>query len=362
MTDFEHQADLGDGKSALSVDRAGEGKAVGGGVVPRRRRLTVPEMAEGVVSGDRGVLGRAITLAESHRSEHQREAEALVTEVLGRTGKGLRVGITGVPGVGKSTFIERLGVMLCEQGHRVAVLAVDPSSSVTGGSILGDKTRMAKLSVHERAFIRPSPSAGTLGGVAKKTRETLLLVEAAGYDVVLVETVGVGQSETVVAEMTDCFLALMLPGAGDELQGIKRGLLEVTDVLAVNKADGDRVVAAERAAGDLRRAMHFMPRKDGGWEVPVLTCSAQTGDGVAAVWAEVTGRIEGLRASGVLTERRRKQALRWMWALVEDRLMVSLREDAGVVKVLERVEAEVEAGRLAPTAGARAVLDGFLKV
>ncbi|QDU72858.1 methylmalonyl Co-A mutase-associated GTPase MeaB [Mucisphaera calidilacus] len=359
MVDFEHQADMDKGKSALSVDKAG-GDAAVARPLPRRRKLSVEAMAEGVIGGDRALLGRAITLVESNNAAHQQQAESLVTKVLPRTGKSYRVGVTGVPGVGKSTFIECLGMLLGEMGHRVAVLAVDPSSSVTGGSILGDKTRMAQLASADHAFIRPSPSAGTLGGVAKKTRETMLLVEAAGYDVVLVETVGVGQSETVVAEMTDCFLALMLPGAGDELQGIKRGLLEVTDVLAVNKADGDRVTLAQRSAGDLRRAMHYMPRRDMDWEVPVRCCSAQTGEGVEKVWETVAGRIDALRSSGVLDARRRKQALRWMWALIEDRLMSSLRGDAGVAEVLGRLEAEVESGAMAPTAAARAVLDRFM--
>ncbi|MEQ9460845.1 MAG: methylmalonyl Co-A mutase-associated GTPase MeaB [Phycisphaeraceae bacterium] len=359
MPNLDHQSDLPPDRSHLSVNPANADDAAAK-PLPRRRQLSNDQLAKGITAGDRAILGRAITLAESHKPQHQRQAEQLVTQLMPQTGNALRVGITGVPGVGKSTFIERLGVTLADDNHRVAVLAVDPSSSITGGSILGDKTRMAKLATHPNAFIRPSPSAGTLGGVAKKTRETLLLVEAAGYDIVLVETVGVGQSETVVAEMTDCFLALMLPNAGDELQGIKRGLLEVTDIIAVNKADADNITAAQHAAADLKRAMHVMPRKDNNWQVPVLTCSARTGDNLTEVWQTVTTRIHDLRNSGTLEKRRRKQALRWMWSLIEDQLLTTLKYDQHTQPLIQQMENEVTSGQRAPTAAARTVLDQFL--
>ena len=246
----------------------------------RRRELPVDEYVTGVRGGDRAVLGRAITLIESRHEQHQDLAEQLLTRLMPDTGRAIRVGITGVPGVGKSTFIDALGTSLTAAGRRVAVLAVDPSSGVSGGSILGDKTRMPRLGVDDHAFIRPSPSAGTLGGVAAKTRETMLICEAAGFDVVLVETIGVGQSETVVSDMTDFFLALMLAGAGDELQGIKRGLLELVDMIVINKADGDNQVRAEQAAREYRNVMHYARPSDGDWTPPVLTCSALSGTGV----------------------------------------------------------------------------------
>ncbi|MFG0252205.1 MAG: methylmalonyl Co-A mutase-associated GTPase MeaB, partial [Phycisphaerales bacterium JB038] len=248
-----------------------------------RPNLSLAQYLEGVRGGDRVVLARAITLIESNRSDHQELAQALLTEVMPHTGQAIRLGITGVPGAGKSTFIEALGMQLVEQTRRVAVLAVDPSSQLTGGSILGDKTRMPRLAAEPLAFIRPSPTATALGGVARKTRESMLLCEAAGYETIIVETVGVGQSETVVAEMTDFFLALMIPGAGDELQGIKRGLLELVDMLAINKADGDNRARAEKAAKEYRMALHFMQARDEDWQVPVQTCSALSGAGVAEI-------------------------------------------------------------------------------
>ncbi len=255
---------------------------------PRCRPLpSLDTLVEGVRAGRRAVLARAITLVESRKPEHQGLAEELVQALLPSTGKATRVGITGVPGVGKSTTIDALGTHLLERGHRVAVLAVDPSSSRTGGSILGDKTRMARLSMDERAFVRPSPAAGTLGGVAARTRETLLLCEAAGYDVILVETVGVGQSETAVADMTDTFLVLMLPGAGDELQGIKKGIIEIADILAVNKADGPNAPRAKKAAADYRAALHLLGGREPHWSTPVLTYSGLTGEGIEELWQQV---------------------------------------------------------------------------
>ena len=275
-----------------------------------------------------------------------------------RTGNSLRVGITGVPGVGKSTFIERLGTMLTARGERVAVLAIDPSSGRTGGSILGDKTRMAKLSADDRAFIRPSPSAGTLGGVARKTRETMLLCEAAGYSVVLVETVGVGQSETLVAGMTDALLGLMLPGAGDELQGIKRGILELLDVIAVNKADGDNAPAAKRAASELRAALRIMTPHD--VDPPgVLTCSAATGDGLDRVWEAVEARVGDQQTSGVLAERRRAQSRTWLWEQVEDTLRREFHTSPAVADLKADIERRVAAGEIAASTGAEALLRAF---
>jgi LAO/AO transport system kinase len=270
----------------------------------------------------------------------------------------MRIGVTGVPGVGKSTFIEALGLHLVRSGLRVAVLAVDPSSQISGGSILGDKTRMPRLAAEPAAYIRPSPSAGTLGGVARRTRESMLVCEAAGYNVVLVETVGVGQSETMVADMTDCFLALMLPGAGDELQGIKRGLLERVDVIAVNKADGPTRPAAELAAQQYRTALQTLAGQHEELP-PVLTCSALHGQGVEEVWDAVRRRHGRLEASGELIERRRRQSLRWMWELVEDRLRRAVHDHPAVRAICEGLEREVLAGRTPASSAARRVLEAF---
>ena len=326
----------------------------------RRPALTLDQLEAGILAGERSILGRAITLVESRRPDHREQAADLLTRLMPRTGGAMRVGITGVPGVGKSSFIETLGLRLVERGHRLAVLAIDPSSSRTGGSILGDKTRMTRLSNHPMAFIRPSPSAGTLGGVAARTRETLLLVEAAGFDIVFVETVGVGQSETLVADMTDSFLVLLLAGAGDELQGIKRGLLERAEVLAVNKADGENRLPAEKAASRYRMAMHTLHGAGSTWLPPVLSCSARTGEGVDTVWQAVCTHHDTLSASGSLHRRRQEQALRWMWDLVEDRLREALHRHPAVSAQLPELEAAVRAGTIPPTAAARALLSTFL--
>ena len=270
-------------------------------------------------------------------------------DLLPHTGNAIRVGITGAPGVGKSTTIDTLGTHLTAKGHKVAVLAVDPSSTRTGGSILGDKTRMAKLAVDPNAFVRPSPSSGTLGGVAAKTRETMLLCEAAGYDVILVETIGIGQSETAVADMSDFFLALMLPGAGDELQGIKKGVVELADMIAVNKADGDNLKRARAAAAEYRAALHILTPRSTTWTPPVVTYSGLTGDGIADLWAQVLLHRERLGATGELAALRRKQQVKWLWSMLEDRVFSRLRTDAGLRAKLPQIEAAVAGGTLSPT-------------
>ena len=326
--------------------------------IPRRRPLTTDDYFAGVRSCDITVLPRALTLIESNNPEHQLQAEELLTRLLPYTGGAIRVGITGAPGVGKSTFIEALGLQLTAGGRRIAVLAVDPSSGISGGSILGDKTRMARLSADPNAYIRPSPSAGTLGGVASKTRESMLVCEAAGYEVVLVETVGVGQSETMVADMTDCFLALMLPGAGDDLQGIKRGLLELVDVIAVNKADDATLTAAEVAARQYDMAIHSLL---GAQQHPprVLTCSALHNQRVDTVWDAIEQRYGEMKASGDLAERHRRQRVRWLWSIIEDRLRQAVRQHPGVRAIRDDLEAEVLAGKIPPEAAARRILDTF---
>jgi GTPase len=315
----------------------------------------VGRLTRDIRAGDRTVLSRAITLIESKRPDHRRNAAALTQALLGATGNAVRVGITGAPGVGKSTTIDALGSILTEQGHKVAVLAVDPSSRRTGGSILADKTRMARLANNVNAFIRPSPASGTLGGVAAKTRETMLVCEAAGYDVVLVETVGVGQSEIAVADMTDFFLVLMLPGAGDELQGLKKGVVELADMIAVNKADGDNIVRAKAAAAEYRAALHILSPRSPNWSPPVVTYSALTGEGIADLWAKVLDYRQRLAASGELTVRRGEQQVKWMWAMLEERLFAPLRSDRTLKAALPRIEAEVAAGKLAPAAAAEEI-------
>jgi len=309
----------------------------------------IATLARRLRDGDRAMLARAITLIESKRADHQNKAHQLVQELLPDTGKAIRVGITGAPGVGKSLTIDTLGTHLTGRGHRVAVLAVDPSSTRTGGSILGDKTRMARLAIDDNAFVRPSPSSGTLGGVAAKTRETMLLCEASGFDVVLVETVGIGQSETTVADMTDFFLALMLPGAGDQLQGIKKGLVELADMIAVNKADGDNVKRASTAAAEYRGALHILTPRSADWTPPVLTYSALTGNGIAELWAQVLLHRKRMTSSGEQAQRRREQQVKWMWSMLEERLSSRLKSDANVRARLPAIEAAVAEGRLAAT-------------
>ena len=318
------------------------------------------ELADLVRGGDTMWLARAITLVESRKPAHREAASELLTTLMPDTGAADRVGLTGVPGVGKSTFIDQFGTNLTAAGHRVAVLAVDPSSSRTGGAILGDKTRMERLSTDPNAFIRPSPASGSLGGVARATRESILLCEAAGFDVVLVETVGVGQSETTVSEMVDIFVVLMLAGAGDELQGIKRGVLELADLIAVNKADGDNVKRARMAALDYRRAVHLMTPASPNWTPPVLTCSALTNDGLPEIWAQIEAHRERLASTGERDARRQRQQIGWMWSLIGDRLLDQFRDSPKVAARLAHVEASVLAGELPPAVAADQLLATFL--
>jgi LAO/AO transport system kinase len=319
----------------------------------------VSALADAVRAGDRRTLARAITLVESTRADHRDEAAALLDELMPATGGSTRVGISGAPGAGKSTFIEALGLHLVDAGHEVAVLAVDPSSTRGGGSILGDKTRMEQLSRAPKAFIRPSPSKGTLGGVARRTREAMLVCEAAGFDVVLVETVGVGQSEVAVAGMVDVFTLLLAPGAGDELQGVKRGIVELADLVVVNKADGALADLARHTASDYGHALHLLRPRTDGWSARVLSCSALLGEGIDAVWAVVEEYTAAARATGSLVARRGEQAREWMWSEVTETLVERLRSDERVQSELTAIEADVIAGRTSPTAAARLLLDRF---
>ena len=317
--------------------------------------MPVAELAAGVREGHRAAVARAITLVESRRADHRAQAQELLVELLPHTGAAQRVGVTGVPGVGKSTFIDQLGVDLIAAGHRVAVLAVDPSSGRTGGSILGDKTRMTRLAASESAFVRPSPSAGTLGGVARATRETMLVMEAAGYDVVLVETVGVGQSEYVVASMIDTFLFLTLARTGDQLQGMKRGILELADVIAVNKADGEHALDSRRAARELSGALRMLRGAESDWQAPVVTCSALHDDGLDNVWRHVQRHREWLTAQGLFEDKRRGQLVEWTRAMVRDRLLGRL-ETPAVRPVVRHAEAAVLAGEMTPDQAAEKIL------
>src|SRR5579863_6270407 len=321
------------------------------------RAIDIKALAKDLRAGHRAALARAITLIESRRADHQAAARDLVQKLLPETGKAIRVGITGSPGVGKSTTIDALGMFLIGRGHKAAVLAVDPSSARTGGSILADKTRMPHLAASDHAYIRPSPASGTLGGVAAKTREAMMLCEAAGFDVVLVETVGIGQSETAVCDMTDFFLALMLPGAGDELQGIKKGLVELSDMIAVNKADGDNVKRANLAAGEYRSALHILSSRSEHWHPPVVTYSALTGAGIDTIWQNILNHRKAMNASGEFAARRREQQVKWMWSMLEQRMMARLRADAAIRVKVKRIEAEVADGRITPALAAEQVAE-----
>jgi LAO/AO transport system kinase len=339
------------------LDASSEPRAPASSV--KRQRLTLEQYVAGVRGCERSVLGRAITLVESNAKRDQDLAQRMLVELLPFTGKARRVGITGVPGVGKSTFIEALGTNLTAAGKRVAVLAVDPTSGLSGGSILGDKTRMTKLSRDPDAFVRPSPASGSLGGVARKTRETMLVCEAAGFDVVLVETVGVGQSETTVAEMVDFFLVLMLANAGDELQGIKRGIMELADMIAINKAEADNAGAARHAKREYMAALRLMRGSHPAWKPPVIAVSGLHNQGLDLLWAKIEEHRELFEGNGVLQARRREQMRRWMWSMVDDRLLRAVRSHPAVAARAAQLEAAVLEGKLTATLGAEAILRAF---
>lgn len=338
----------------------GEATAVPPEIVKRaRRRIDVDELFEGVRRCDRTLMSRAITLLESTAAAHRVLAQELLVRLLPFSGKALRVGITGVPGVGKSTFIEALGMKLITEGHKVAVLAIDPSSTKTRGSILGDKTRMAKLAREENAFIRPSPSAGTLGGVAKATRESMVVFEAAGYDVILVETVGVGQSEVAVSQMVDCFTFLALAGAGDQLQGIKKGVLEMADLVAINKADGPNLKNAKRAARELGAAMRMVRQESDLWHPPTMTMSAVEHEGVEEFWEHVQEHHKVMLDSGTFEHTRREQQVQWMWSMVHETLLQRLNADPEVSSARKLVETQLRQAQITPTLGAEKILRAF---
>ena len=318
---------------------------------------TVAELSAAIRSGDRSALAKGITLVESARADHRERAQELLLELMPQAGESMHVGITGVPGVGKSTAIEALGMYLIEQGHRVAVLAVDPSSTRTGGSILGDKTRMARLAVHPDAYIRPSPTSGTLGGVAKATRETIVLLEAAGYDVILVETVGVGQSEVTVANMVDTFVFLTLARTGDQLQGIKKGVLELADIVVVNKADGEHAIEAKSAARELTAALRLIYPRETLWRPPVLTMSALHGEGLRELWDKVLEHRDVLREAGKFESHRRAQQVEWTWSMVRDAVLDRVLNHPEVRRIRAEVERQVRDGELTPALAARQILD-----
>jgi LAO/AO transport system kinase len=311
---------------------------------------------QGILDNNRRLIAKTMTLIESNLPAHQQVAQQVMERILPLTGKSIRLGITGVPGVGKSTFIENLGVYLADAGHRVAVLAVDPTSQRSGGSILGDKTRMERLSAHENSFIRPSPAGQTLGGVAVRTRETMLVCEAAGFDVILVETVGVGQSETRVASMVDFFLVLMIAGAGDELQGIKKGVLELADAIVINKADGDNLVPVERAQKDLELAMHLIASDTPTWDTPVLTCSSVIEGGTKTVWETVLDHRAKFKETKEFEQRRKRQSLEWMWTLVEEGLKQRFKHNKKINEQIPLVSSQVETEKISPSAAAERLL------
>ena len=321
-----------------------------------RQRLSVSDYVDGVLNCDRALLAQAITLIESLNDDHRATADAVLNELLIQKQDSIRIGITGVPGVGKSTFIESFGKQLTSLDHKVAVLAVDPTSSRTGGSILGDKTRMQELSRDKNAFIRPSPTSGTLGGVTRVTRETIVLCEAAGFDVILVETVGVGQSEIMVSQMVDFFLALMLPGAGDELQGIKKGILEIADMIAVNKADGEMKNAANRAVMEYQHALDILNPKSANWKPRSLSCSAFTGDGLAAIWETICDYKRLLKDAGEWQEKRKSQQVEWMWAIIRERILSKIETNEKVQSLVPQLELQVAESKLTPALAASEIL------
>lgn len=326
---------------------------------PRKRMLSFDEYYEGIIAGNRSILGQAITLVESRLEEHQDMAQQLIEKCLPLSSKSIRIGITGVPGVGKSTFIEALGLHLTNHGNKLAVLAVDPSSERSKGSILGDKTRMEQLSVHPNAFIRPSPSAGTLGGVARKTRETIVLCEAAGYNVIFIETVGVGQSETAVHSMVDFFLLLMLAGAGDELQGIKRGIMEMADAIAINKADGNNMDKATMAKAQYQSALHLFPMTASGWKPRVLTCSAATGTGIPEVWEMISEYVAAVRMNNYFADNRNNQSLYWMHQSISESVLESFYHNHDIKKRVDELERKVKNNEISSFIAARKLLDFY---
>jgi LAO/AO transport system kinase len=318
-------------------------------------------LANQILAGNRRSLSRAITLVESTRPDHRQQADSLLQRLSPHAGGSIRIGLSGIPGVGKSTFIESLGLHILEQNYKLAVLAVDPSSVITGGSIMADKTRMEDLSRHQNVFIRPSPSGCTLGGVTRRTRETLLLCEAAGFDVIIVETVGVGQSETAVADMTDLFLLLLLPGAGDELQGIKRGIMELADIVIVNKADGDMAIAANHTASDYLSALRLLQPRTKNWVIPVKTCSALNAIGIAESWQLIEKYKQLVTKSGELSNRRSQQAKVWLWSELIENLKMALYENTTIRNSIDKIEAEVISGRVPATMAASQLVSAFLK-
>jgi len=324
--------------------------------IVKRRQLSLDEYVSGVLSRERTILSRAITLVESNAPAHMVEAQKMMQQLLPYTGRSIRLGITGVPGAGKSTLIEALGNFLCDHGHKIAVLAVDPSSTVTRGSVLGDKTRMEKLSARADAFIRPSPSGGVLGGVARKSRETMLICEAAGYEVILVETVGVGQSEVTVRSMVDFFLLVLIAGAGDELQGIKKGIMELCDTILVNKADGDNKLRAQAARMEFVRILHYLQPATEGWSTQALTCSSITGEGISQLWEVIQDFVTRTKSTGVFERRRSLQSMEWVYSMVQEYLRSSFFNHPKIRKVLREVERGVMSGRYSPTMAADILL------
>jgi LAO/AO transport system kinase len=340
-------------------DGLSKAKDAGKQQIIKRKKRSDQDYIHGVLAGDRTILAQAITLIESNAQNHLNRAQNVLNSLLSKTGKSIRIGISGIPGAGKSTFIEAFGLHLIELGHKVAVLAIDPSSSLTRGSILGDKTRMEKLSRHKESFIRPSPSGGALGGVARKTRETILLCEAAGFDIILVETIGVGQSEITVRSMVDFFLLLQIAGAGDELQGIKKGVMELADVIVVNKADGDNVIRAEATRADLEQALHYMQPATSGWNTKVLTCSSLTKNGIPEIWNVIDKFRKQMKNNGSFKGRRRLQIAQWLHSLINEQLKLSFYSNPQIQKILPEIEKQVLNREMATTTAVRRLLEAF---